>query len=244
MITLHDFLHIFTSHELETAINNEDWNSVTNICEIHPRQARQWSHQLGYYDGKFDSYVLPIHHAMTLSPTIEALESLIRSFPPGLESKDTRFKRIPLHLACIHSESLEIIRRLLIYFPEGASQIDELGRTPLHYTCSNGADTEVVRELISKYPFAASIADKDGWIPLHVAIDGGAPCESIELLIQVYPKGCLVATKKGNIPRALLIKRLQGKQEFDRISTLLDEHENVEEPNLQLVDSETYYCGF
>merc|ERR1711862_707695 len=205
----------------ESAINKEDWTSVHYICEVRPDLSYQWSHQLGYYEGKYDSCVLPIHHALTLSnPSVLAIQSLIDSYPGGLKLGDSRFDRLPLHLACMHSVPIDIIRYMLSYYAESASKVDLLGRLPIHYSLSNGSDPETISALLNAYPEAASCADKDGWLPMHVAIDCGARYETIKILIDAYPDSASCLTNKGNSPLNLLLKR-KGNKDYDRILYLV-----------------------
>lgn len=219
------FFNLFGSHELESAVYREDWKTVECLCEAKPRLARRWCHQIGYYEGKFDSDVLPLHHAVTLNPPASTIETLLEAFPEAISLRESKFQRLPIHLACQHAASLEVLQVLLGFYQLGAEEKDLLGRTPLHYACSNGADEKKIKLLLETYPNGAKCADRDGWLPIHVACHYGASRKVIEMLLKVHPLSLYAFTNRMNTPVTLL-KKLDCKNS-DEVLLLFEEKSHV-----------------
>merc|ERR1719273_1501086 len=159
------------------------------------------------------------HIAVTLSPTKEALKSIIQAYPKGIQFSECVLGRLPIHLACINCKSAEVIRFLLSKYPDGAEKVDKKGSLPLHYACSNRADPEIIKILLSAYPNGAKVRDDNGWLPLHVACLRGAPSKSLRVLLKFYPESVLIGTKNNSLPKDLT---LPGYDNFSQNLSLLE----------------------
>ena len=209
------------SSDLTTAIVREDWEAVKAECDAHPKSANSWSTRVGFFDGEHESHVLPIHSAVALCAPKCAVEALALAYPDGVKSKETSFKRLPIHIACQSHASAEVVSVLLSFYPQGAADKDCLGRLPLHYACSNGASVEVVEELLSANPWSASAEDIHGWLPIHVACHFGASTDVVKALMTANPDSIEARTEKGSTPMTL-IRKINCKNKEEVLHLLED----------------------
>jgi len=208
-------------NKLSKYIMKEDWNAVKSRCEKHPREAAAWTKKKGFFDGKHDSCVLPLHQACALRAPRDVICALVKAYPKGVQEVETAFNRLPLHVACQHESSADAIRLLLSYNPLGTQTEDKSGRTPIHYVCSNGASPEVIGALLSIDPSIASFPDVLGWMPIHVACHVGASTESIQMLLNANPGSVNEKTNGGSTPLKLLSK-ISCKNKHESESLLLN----------------------
>lgn len=134
--------------------------------------------------------------------------------------KESVYDRIPLHTACMNNASDDVIKLLLVYYPEGAKVADNDGRLPLHYALSNSATVEVVKTLLKAHPLAVQEADTNGWLPIHVACCRGASAEVVHMLLKEFPETALCRTKKDTTPE-MFVKKLHYRNE-DEVSNVLE----------------------
>lgn len=80
-------------------------------------------------------------------------------------------ERLPLHLACRVTSSIEIFRCLVERGgPEILREADGAGCLPLHLACLSGNCTfEVVKFLTKHYPEATRVRDMEGRLPIDLA---------------------------------------------------------------------------
>ena len=185
---------------LSDLISHEDWNLVYMYLNsgYSYLSASKWTLVPGFFDGLFDSHVLPIHQACALCPPKEVTERLSRCYPEGLRLKEDAFSRIPLHIACLTKASKDVIQFLLENYPEGARCKDSIGRLPIHYACAHDVEEEVIEMLLHSFPASAGCADNSGWLPLHVACRRGLSVNVIRQLINCFPPAVDMHTKKGS----------------------------------------------
>jgi hypothetical protein len=55
--------------ELRLALASFDWDRAVILVERDPRLAKIWTHRLGFYEGLYDSEVLPL----SMKPALERL---------------------------------------------------------------------------------------------------------------------------------------------------------------------------
>merc|ERR1712083_1110034 len=114
--------------------------------------------------------------------------------------RDSLYKRLPLHIACLHGASSSVVRELLVAYKDGAREQVKDGQIPLHYACGSGASKEVIVELLKSYPEGARCKDKNGWLPIHLACLQNASTDVIQLLLKMYPECVTARTSRGNTP--------------------------------------------
>lgn len=201
------------TNSLFRAISAENWELVVELCEVKPYKAESWHAAPGFFDAHRSSTILPLHQACVFHPPRIALTKLIRAYPHAAAAKESGYGRVPLHIACHSSASMDAIQALLLQNPSSSFNQDNLGRVPLHYALSNGSTIELVRELLISASEAGgqqgligctSAVDFNGWLPLHVACHMCASVDTIRLLVQAFPEGVDKKTKKGSTPLALV----------------------------------------
>lgn len=225
-MTLQDLLHpSFASSDLHNFISHEDWKLVnmylTSSSAHHA--ASKWTTITGFFDGEYDSTVLPIHEACALCPPKDVVEKLIKHYPEGLKLKEGKFDRLPLHIACLTSAPTDVMEVLIRYYPEGARCKDSIGRLPIHYACAHDSPEEVIEMLLSAFPASAGCSDNNGWLPLHVACRRGLSVNIIRQLIDCFPPSVDIMTKKGSTPLACAQKGGTGQNHLDVIDLLNEE---------------------
>lgn len=221
---------------LVEAIATHNWSEVQKLCERHPKAARKWHLEIGFFHGSIDSDILPLHQlvASQYTPPLEVIEAVINAYPNALFAKEATLHRRALHLAALNTKaSPGIIQMLLKHAPKMAMKRDSFGRLALHYACSSGADTEAVDALLNAYPESASAGDAHGWLPIHMACRRGASFPVIRRLVDAYPESIVAETNNGNTcVDMMLLQNVLGKQSafLDDTSYMATEHwkENIE----------------
>jgi len=201
------------TNSLFRAISAENWDLVVELCVVKPYKAESWHAAPGFFDAHRSSTILPLHQACVFHPPKTALEHIIRAYPHATMCKESGYGRVPLHIACHSSASMEAIRALLQHCPTSSFEQDNLGRVPLHYALSNGSTIELVRELLISASEAGgtmgllgcvSATDFNGWLPIHVACHMCATIDTLRILVQAFPDGVNKTTKKGSTPLELV----------------------------------------
>ena len=125
---------------------------------------------------------LPLHVAMEVAPTPEAVEILLEIHPTGLVHT-TENGMVPLHSAFgrKHTAPLQSARviNLLMQSYEagkhgtvidgrlGLKMEDSSGKYPMHYACENLACLEVIDAIVERYPQTAMLQGPNGDLPVH-----------------------------------------------------------------------------
>ncbi|KAL7488281.1 hypothetical protein ACHAW6_013853 [Cyclotella cf. meneghiniana] len=226
-MTFQSLLHpsTYASTDLTDFISHEDWNLVNMyLTSNSARQAAtKWTNISGFFDGEYDSRVLPIHQACALRPPKEVVENLIKCYPEGLKLKDEQFHRLPLHIACLTSAPAHVMEVLIRYYPDGSRCKDSIGRLPIHYACAHDVPEEVIEMLLRTFPASAGCGDNNGWLPLHVACRRGLSVNVVRQLIGCFPPSVDMQTKKGSTPLMCAQKGGIGQNHLDVIDVLNEE---------------------
>lgn len=150
-------------------------------------------------------------------------------------------KITPLHYACEHKPSVEVIKTLLTANPSALERRQEPGgQLPLHAACTWGASPEVVRALLTALPSCAEMKDFLSNLPLHCACYSGADTAVIESLLHVYPQSVLPRNHQGS-SAVDIVRRLShpNRKEVLRLlektmSVLLERVTPEKEENLEV----------
>lgn len=212
-------LNSLGSNKLNILIQSEDWKAVQLKCEHSPKSARVWSTIYGFYDGEYDSRMLPLHVMCSLHAPESAVESVIVAYPKALQATESVYDRIPLHTACMNNASLGVIRVLLSNYKNGAQVQDSDGRTALHYALSNSAPLEVIKMLLDAFPKGVKVTDDNGWLPIHVACIRGASTDVVRLLVRDYPETACCRTAKKTSP-TMIVKSCGYQNELEVLDVL------------------------
>lgn len=213
--------------ELSLALASFQWEKAIRLVQSKPYLAKQLTLRMGFYEGKNDSEVLPLHEACTGTAPARVAIEILRAYPDAAKCPESAYKRLPLHCACRKHACVEIVKLLLETHAAAALFPDELGRLPIHYAISNGADETVIDLLLQSAPDSARGVDARGWTPLHVACSIGSTGNIIRKLLEIYPEATVIRTNKGSSAAGLLNKQStqwkaiysllsQAKDDFDR----------------------------
>lgn len=83
-----------------------------------------------------------------------------------LNSKEIRWRLLPLHATCIFRSPLSLIEGLISAYPVGPHMKDDQGMLPIHLACRNGASKGVVLTLLNSFPESVNVVDRKGRTPL------------------------------------------------------------------------------
>eukprot|EP00554_Chaetoceros_debilis_P016717 CAMPEP_0194115810 /NCGR_PEP_ID=MMETSP0150-20130528/24672_1 /TAXON_ID=122233 /ORGANISM="Chaetoceros debilis, Strain MM31A-1" /LENGTH=474 /DNA_ID=CAMNT_0038806377 /DNA_START=474 /DNA_END=1898 /DNA_ORIENTATION=+ len=203
------------TNALFRAISAENWELVISVCDSKPYKAEKWHNAVGFFDAHRNSKILPLHQACIFHPTQLAVRHIIQAYPNALQSTESGYGRVPLHIACHSNASYDCIHELAVNYPAASCERDVIGRVPLHYALSNGASVEIVEELLkAAHEFVGpnghgkrqvcSVADFNGWLPLHVACFMGASAKVLSMLVKACPGAVESITKKNSTAMSLL----------------------------------------
>ena len=57
----------------------------------------QWLERSGFFMGRHNASVLPLHQCCALRPPVEMIQTLVITYPAGIKAKETSFGRLPIH---------------------------------------------------------------------------------------------------------------------------------------------------
>lgn len=131
--------------------------------------------------------------------TSEECRSLLNTMK-NLEAMTDSRRMVVFHYAT-HSDMIDVVRKLLEYFPEGAKARNLRDRLPVHVACASGSSEVLVKLLIDSYPEGLQVKDTYGFLPLHYAASRGrTKLEILELLLERYSEGIYLEDDNGRLP--------------------------------------------
>lgn len=145
----------------------------------------------------------------------DVVSCLLEAAPAALRQTEGEDAAMPLHIACRHGASVDIIRLLLN--PPSASEgllssaVDRASRAtpegmlPLHEACRAHASSHVLHALLAAHSPAAAAVDSAGNTPLHWLLRCDRRCwpvaaASIRILLAAAPSSALARNKDGLLP--------------------------------------------
>ncbi len=178
-------------------ICQREWEQVRNEIHSDGLIVRRSVIVQGFLGSDVDCRITPLHQACSYNAPISIVEALHELDPSFLLTRDSAYKRLPLHVSLIASASDELVSKLIELDISTAQGQDILGRFPLHYACNHGVNLQVIESLVISYPQAVLMPDENGWLPLHIACRFGMPLIVIQLLLSVYPASIHMKTSNG-----------------------------------------------
>lgn len=232
------------TNALFRAISAENWELVCTICDTKPYKAEKWHSAVGFFDAHRSSRILPLHQACIFQPTKDAIIHIIQAYPTALQSKESGYGRVPLHIACHSNASLESIQILVSHRPSASTEQDNIGRVPLHYALSNGASYDIVKILLNAATqvvgpqgsrMVCSMADFNGWLPIHVACFMGVSPQVLREIVSAYPDGVDASTKKRSTPMSLIKGLAISEERKEQLQSILQNKGRSPRSNLDQV---------
>jgi ankyrin repeat protein len=192
------------SNPLFALLKKEKWDRAVKEARRTPSFAKETFQVGGFYENKTSAKINALHLACGLRAPPEVIQALVAVHPDAVSEVDSRYRRLPLHIAVMNGASPKTVNALLELNPKTASAKDILGRIPLHYACkekdTQNGEQKSARHLIQSYPGGALVSDTNGFLPLHVACRCGTSLTVIRMLIQASPESMFAKTKKGSTP--------------------------------------------
>ena len=106
---------------------------------------------------------------------VHVVEALIEGYPDAVKSREDKGGRLPLHIACIHSASAQVLRLLTERYEESLRITDKVhGRLPLHFACLYGSPFEISL-LVGAEQRALVFKDANGKTPKDLAVESCNP---------------------------------------------------------------------
>jgi ankyrin repeat protein len=117
----------------------------------------------------------PVHMAYVyLNQSTQILHCLLDRCPPEVIGMRNILGYTPLHIACIHGVSIEIIRRMILMYPKALRMMTKSGETALHMACSSPfTSLNVIRYLASECPIVCLLNNNVGRTPYHESVQFG-----------------------------------------------------------------------
>ena len=240
---------------LDQLIFDSKWNEAKLFVEENGRCARRWRTSPQFMNNGGDSYVLPIHLALTREDVpLEFLETLIFAYPECVEKRESFNRRSCVHIAIKSLVPDYIISYLINLHPLAVQEKDIYGRIPLHYAVSHLRSLTFISELIALCPTSVFAQDNRGWSPLHVAAGTFSSIAVVQLLLSRSKDLIKITTKIGHTPLDIaeksdsetitdIIEILRIAQKKANHSPTVDNvyHALIRNKNIGLVMSETSF---
>ena len=128
---------------------------------------------------------------------------------------------LPIHCACRHGASAEIIDMLIANSSQSARVKDFLGNLPLHLLLRYGTAVDIgsVKLLYSAYPSSLKRKDSNGETPLINSLKYGTNPDISSFILQSYPEA---AKEESGDKRSPLIIALENGFDDNLIMQLID----------------------
>ena len=131
---------------------------------------------------------LPLHTALrNNSACFGSIKLLVKGNPAALQSADNS-GRLPLHIACMHHDTVSVIRYLVGLDQSTLDAVDRHGNTALHLAC-RGARYETIALLLDEFD-AVSVSKRNAneKVPIDLLFESGEVLnrECIEYTESVY----------------------------------------------------------
>lgn len=132
--------------------------------------------------------------------SLATIKLLTIDHPPLVTMIDRKEGMTPLHLACMHSASPDVVAYLLQIFPKSLTMVDRYDFYPLHIALKYKAHVDVIRMLVWHYPESCRMTNFLGCTALHCACSYGSTPDSVQLLIEAYPSAVTLVNRVEETP--------------------------------------------
>jgi hypothetical protein len=183
-----------------------------------------------YQFNSFGSEMYPLSMMCAIGASVEALKLCYESYPGAIKEKVAGFGS-PLHCACAHAGTVDLIGWLIETDPTLVDIVDPLQRSAFHVACMYSPRADALAVLIEKAPEGLGKQDYDGNTALHLACENDVSLDVVELLAQKYPDSVRTRRKDGSTPLHLA---LSTDYDETKIKTLLKANAAA----LQVADNE------
>lgn len=214
-----DLVHSLVSTRsisLQSLLMAQDWEAALCLAEDDPQQAQEWIYG--------------------------AENGLVRNTS---KADQVVWKRLALHLACVHRAPVGLVEVLIEAYPDAASMPEpHSGCLPLHYACQYRASFRVIKALLVHCSAATKAVDHHGRLPLHYAILSSCHYAIIELLVTIDPESSLVMEPSHKLSLPALAKNMYGPRSpvvrlLEMVSSVFQKNDTSLLEPTPLIDSTT-----
>ncbi len=169
--------------------------------------------------------------ALERRASLDEIRSIVTAKPNAVKAED-KCGYVPLHSACLHDASLNVVQYLVEQYPdsihvkndyylyracigkenESLDAVQKLdyanfGTLPIHLACHGIAPLDVVQFLVKKKPDSIKDKTNNGKLPLHYAVAADSIYMSslaiVQFLVGTYPGAIEEPDHHGETPLAL-----------------------------------------
>ena len=113
---------------------------------------------------------------------------------------DSVHQSLPIHIACEHDASVEVLDVLVHAYPEGLAKSDSDGNLPIHYACSLESP-ECAIYLLKAWPASVMTKNNKGQTLLHLACSRyDVSVELVQELLSLNEDACKTRDWQGRLP--------------------------------------------
>lgn len=225
-------------HDAQSSFGNSPNAGLVNqqqrdLLDLTYERIRRWiwshptleSRQAAVYvRGQNDA--TPLHLLCKLhDPPGDIVQDLVEAAPEICSWADAQ-GWLPLHHACAHGVSSEVLSLLIQAFPEGKVQPDHQRRTPLHFYATRNNDNNVATMAVNAEMLsdtgAAELRDAGGMLPMHYACAYGTHAAVLEVLARANPDSLTAVENHGRTPMHLAMVNAHRDASPGVIRFLLD----------------------
>jgi hypothetical protein len=179
-------------------IKDENWARVYRRVAKSPEELQRMT--LINLDGH-SSEAYPLHYLCRKKEApVAVVEAFVNAWPEAARTQDSILESLPLHVACEHDASVEVLAILIHAYPEGLTKPDKYGNLPIH--CASSLESpESALLLLHACPESAKMKTNKGQTPLHLACSRyDISNELVQVLIQLYKDACKSRDWQGRLP--------------------------------------------
>lgn len=195
---------------------------------------------------KGESNLAPLHLIckLTNNPPTDILEEIVMAAPEVTEWEDDH-GWLPIHHACMHGASTEVLKLLTRVHPKSIVALDAHNRTPLHLYATRGTsdhynpvtlatnfgllcavsttqddDDDTYHGLVP-----AEVRDKAGMLPMHYACAYGTTQSVLRVLEEAFPESLEARDDHGRTPLHFVMVNAQRGSSPSVLGYLLGHYE-------------------
>ena len=140
----------------------------------------------------YNSEVLPLHHAIMETRSLQIVEELLKHNPDGAKARMTQDGLtggiLPLGLALVNQDACtDTVLAILDAYPDAASEPfthNEIKMLPLHFAAKFGSSEEIVLAILNAFPEAAKKRFDDGRLSIEACAENKASDDLMLALLQ------------------------------------------------------------
>jgi len=115
--------------DLYKAVEHQDWKRATKILRENPTDAAVWVYKLEADGITLRWKVLPLHQAAARDPPPSVMYAFLAAYPDGVKCRNGAAGNLPVHYAVQWGSSVEIVKMLLVAYPDCLLEKDSRGLT-------------------------------------------------------------------------------------------------------------------